>query len=87
MGLLTILRKMKQKEREVRLLMLYPFVNDWKSPTLPSACGGITVVMVAGKTPSCCINQQAAVILTAYLAQFSQTQTCLQKFLTQDPED
>ena len=27
MGLLTILKKMKQKEREVRLLMLYPFLN------------------------------------------------------------
>ncbi len=25
MGLLTILKKMKQKEKEVRLLMLYPF--------------------------------------------------------------
>jgi len=24
MGLLTILKKMKQKERELRLLMLYP---------------------------------------------------------------
>lgn len=27
MGLLTILKKMKQKEKEVRLLMLYPFGN------------------------------------------------------------
>lgn len=27
MGLLTILRKMKQKEREVRLLMLYSFIQ------------------------------------------------------------
>ena len=25
MGLLTILKKMKQKEKEVRLLMLYPY--------------------------------------------------------------
>ena len=28
MGLLTILKKMKQKEKEVRLLMLYPFVDN-----------------------------------------------------------
>lgn len=27
MGLLTILKKMKHKEREMRLLMLYPFLN------------------------------------------------------------
>lgn len=26
MGLLTILKKMKQKEKEMRLLMLYPFM-------------------------------------------------------------
>lgn len=26
MGLLTILKKMKQKEKEMRILMLYPFV-------------------------------------------------------------
>lgn len=25
MGLLTVLKKMKQKEKEVRILMLYPF--------------------------------------------------------------
>lgn len=25
MGLLTILKKMKQKEKEMRILMLYPF--------------------------------------------------------------
>ena len=28
MGLLTILKKMKQKEKEVRLLMLYPFETN-----------------------------------------------------------
>lgn len=28
MGLLTILKKMKQKEKEVRLLMLYPLIID-----------------------------------------------------------
>ncbi len=27
MGLLTILKKMKHKEREMRLLMLYPFTE------------------------------------------------------------
>ena len=27
MGLLTILKKMKQKEKEIRLLMLYPLVK------------------------------------------------------------
>ena len=30
MGLLTILKKMKQKEKEIRLLMLYPLVEKSK---------------------------------------------------------
>lgn len=38
MGLLTILKKMKQKERELRLLMLYPRAaaggsRGWGSPS------------------------------------------------------
>ena len=28
MGLLTILKKMKQKEKEMRILMLYPFMRS-----------------------------------------------------------
>ncbi len=33
MGLLTILKKMKQKEKEVRLLMLYPLSLSLERPT------------------------------------------------------
>jgi hypothetical protein len=38
MGLMSILKKMKQKEKDVRLLMLYPILNPKRAFTVAVYC-------------------------------------------------